>query len=274
MSEAMLWLGCLGLAISLVAITLRHFLPDELAFGLICRADRPPAPAFRAGMILLAFGSVLLLTSVGIETLDAREGRLAPRSDHYAFLMGAFLAVTGWVATNTINTVNQRKQHTLKILFEMRHSQIYQDHIHTLQVLTRTYKAYDRPLTCKEIETRPDGAGGFAPCPEQINAVDFILNHFEFIALGVRNGDLDPHFVRKSLAGQILGTYPRFEAWIEAYARAEPAKGRRYATLRTYENFLWLIGWYAELFPDRGFQTAIRPRSAYLRDIKGVLWDR
>ena len=270
----MLWLGSMGLLVSLLAIILRHFLPDELAFGLICRADRPPAPAFRAGMILLAFGSVLLLTSVAIATLEAGDGPQGSQGDLYAFLIGAFLAVTGWVATNTINTVNQRKQHTLKILFEMRHSQIYQDHIHSLQALTRTYQAYNRALTCEEIETRPDETEGRVPSPEQINAVDFILNHFEFIALGVRNGDLDPHFVRKSLAGQILGTYTRFECWIETYAEATTVQGRRYATLRTYENFLWLIAWYAELFPDRGYHTAIRPRSAYLREIEGVLWVR
>lgn len=59
--------------------------------------------------------------------------------------------------------------------------------------------------------------------------------------------------------------------WIETYAGVRTIHGKRYATTRIYEHFLWLIGWYAELFPERGLNEAIRPFSAYQREVHGVL---
>ena len=209
----------------------------------------------------------------------------APDSLLNPVLLATFFAVAGWVTTNTNASIHQRKQHSLRVLFEMRHSTLYQGYTELIEQLVAEVRQTRAKADGSSVDTVTVGAltlaetrlgykkpvCGGVETGQYEDAIDYILNHFEFIALSVRNGDLDPHFVRKSQAGLIIRTYKLFEVWIETYAGVKTIHAKRYATNRVYEHFLWLINWYAELMPDRGLGDAIRPFSAYQREVLGVL---
>lgn len=262
----------------------RHALPDDLVFGLFARPDRPVSPGIRALLLMIVVaGSLFCLDRSGW----VFQPGLSDNASEPLFnpvLLATFFAVAGWVTTNTNASIHQRKQHSLRVLFEMRHSTLYQGYVECIEQLVTEVgrdRAADQPgsapaavdtLTLEETRrTYVERVHGEAQTRAYVDAIDYILNHYEFIALSVRNGDLDPHFVRKSQAGQIIRTYKLFEVWIETYAGVRTIHGKRYATTRIYEHFLWLIGWYAELFPERGLNEAIRPFSAYQREVHGVL---
>ena len=266
-------------------LIIRHALPDDLVFGLIAKADRPVSPGFRAFLLMVVVAASLfcLDRSGWVANPAGVEG--APDSLLNPVLLATFFAVAGWVTTNTNASIHQRKQHSLRVLFEMRHSTLYQGYTELIEQLVAEVrkaraKAQQKPASSIGVgalslaETRlsyEKPVCGGVETGQYEDAIDYILNHFEFIALSVRNGDLDPHFVRKSQAGLIIRTYKLFEVWIETYAGVKRIHGKRYATNRIYEHFLWLIGWYAELMPDRDLGDAIRPYSAYQREVHGVL---
>jgi len=275
--------ACLAV-LSASLLLVRHALPDDLFFGLLARADRPISPGFRAFLLLTFVASSLFFLDRTGWVVDGQDTDAA-RTTIHPVLLATFFAVSGWVATNTIASIHQRKQHSLRVLFEMRHSTLYQGYTERIERLVeavqvkRAEAAPDDPadvtagaitLAESRLTYERPVPGGVETCKYE-DAIDYILNHFEFIALSVRNGDLDPHFVRKSQAGLIIRTYTLFERWIEVYARVEVIHGKRYATARIYEHFLWLIDWYAGLMPDRDLGQTIQPYSAYQREIRGVL---
>ncbi len=125
---------------------------------------------------------------LGLESADVRQLGAA----QWVLAMGAFTAVVGWLTSSFVTVRNSVKQHTMSTLLQSRLSLAYVDR---LKKVNETYAPIGtglRPITVEELN-------GEASDP--LSAARYMLNYFEFIAVGVRYGDLDEMLMKASLAG-------------------------------------------------------------------------
>ena len=85
---------------------------------------------------------------------------------------------------------NSRKQHTINVLF---HTRLSPEFISYVENIKSCFPG-ESQITVKEIEDNPDA--------NVKEAVRFLLNYYEFIAVGVRHGDLDIKLIRDCLCTQ------------------------------------------------------------------------
>lgn len=139
----------------------------------------------KALLILIAIGAV---TAIGIPlfapTIFAATGWVA-----YA---GASFTLLGWLTREFFALRAMRKQHTVTVLLQSRMSTAFNDRYKTM------LKVY--PVTPAITEVR-DGDWNDQSKVEAIEALKYFLNYYEFIAIGVRTGDLDEEYLYMSLGG-------------------------------------------------------------------------
>ncbi|MGF1624671.1 MAG: DUF4760 domain-containing protein [Alphaproteobacteria bacterium] len=137
----------------------------------------------------------------------------------HAILIGAALATAGWLYTARRGRTLARKQHTINIMlkgnFDERlrsaHKQIA-DHI-------RAHTTFPEPKAPEFQALLPD--------------LRLILNHYEFIAAGIRRGDVDERLVIDAERGTILSLFEKSETYIFS-----TRTNRRNQAL--YEHLEWL----------------------------------
>jgi len=106
-----------------------------------------------------------------------------------AVLMAAGLATLGWLYTGRRARTLSRKQHTINILTQASFNKDWRDAMERISPILKDKKLPD-------LAAEPNGANA--------GAIRMVLNHYEFIAAGLRNGDFDESLVRDSQRGTIL----------------------------------------------------------------------
>lgn len=108
-------------------------------------------------------------------------------------LLGTLAAVLGWLFTNRGQDLNSRRSHSIQTLMSSRLSEAYANHSnHATEVYTshKQNNGESYILTVEDFNKL---------IPAQKNAIIYQLNYFEFIAVGIRYGDLDENLIKNTL---------------------------------------------------------------------------
>lgn len=137
--------------------------------------------------------------------------------------MGSIVAaVTGWIITSWVSLRNTKRQHTITVLLQSRLSQAYQqrmkDAIAIYPVTPNLTLFQECDLNCPEKK-------------EAIEGIKYLLNYFEFIAVGIKYGDLDEKTLRQSMRGILNTLVTISDIYIKYSIKKYPL---------VYEHLLWL----------------------------------
>lgn len=133
-----------------------------------------------------------------------------------------YFAVSGWLVNAIVTIRNSVKQHTINTLLQSRLSKTYMDEADKAREALKDY-APDKVAPLNHIKDHDDR-----------NSVDYILNYIEFIAVGMRHGDLHEGVMKDSMRGIVTGFAHVTSEYIQ-FKRRKPGS-------RTFENLLWLYG--------------------------------
>lgn len=132
----------------------------------------------------MAFGAL------AFATWDA--ARYGGRYAQVMSFAGAMLVAAGWMVTNEVAIRNSRRQHTITLISDY---MIRRERLED----KRTIRRYV-PKSNISVST----VGGFSYADETHElaiAIDRELNFFEFVAVGLENGDLDPKISYETIRG-------------------------------------------------------------------------
>lgn len=145
----------------------------------------------------------------------------------------AILATLGWCVTAWVAIKNSVKQHTINTLLQSRLSKTYMDYADEVN------KHFGEHMS-KAAATRPVDATEGIHKP----SLRYILNYFEYIALGIRYGDLHEGMLQRSLFSIVGNTTSYSKYWIDAAVAKND---------RTYCHLRWLmLRWYG----SEGFKAS------------------
>lgn len=180
-------------------------------------------------VLYAAFGTALWL-ELSPQGLELFPEGLGLNAAHWVGIAGILAAATGWVVTSMVNLHNARRQHTVNVLLQSRLSQAYQQR---LRDVVKTFPVTPRVTKLKM------GDWDVSENAEAIDGVKYLLNYFEFVAVGIRTGDLDEKTLKMSLRGILITLCDMAEVYIR-YQRGELEDNDGYPSNRSYEHLLWL----------------------------------
>lgn len=170
------------------------------------------------GLLVYWIKSEAALPVLGI---PAPKWRLGP-------IVTVVVAILVWIGTSYVTMRNLVKQHTINTLLQSRLSATYMENARALNKGFFGKHGELIPLTQEEV-IKP---------PEEVNlqALGYMLNYFEFIAVGIRHGDLDESVMKNSLRGIVCSVFCVAESFIHTRRSdvQDPSKAR------TYEHLCWL----------------------------------
>lgn len=146
----------------------------------------------------------------------------------WLFLVGLISGIAGWVCSSLVTLRNSIKQHTVNTYVQSRLSSPYSE-------------------TNKEVNLKHFSIGSDPnPIPESffkdpanakaMHDVNTVLNYFEFIAVGIRHGDLDEVFLKDVMGGIITRMCLKASIYLAFIRNSENGLGGT----RTFEHLLWL----------------------------------
>jgi len=137
---------------------------------------------------------------------------LIPFAAPCAVLAAAGLATLGWLISAANQRNLSRKQHTLNLLMQMRHSEFYNKQlgaINALSVGPSPAAPHLIALLTRAAAPTNDEQTAFA------RGAIYILNYWEFVCAAMVVGDLDPELVRRTVRQHIVGYHDKFAALID-----------------------------------------------------------
>lgn len=202
-------------------------------FGRTVAAPRSSSPLLRAALV---FVILALLVFIRSETTGSLFGFETPRfhleKGHWIVLFGVFAAMTGWLITSIVAIRNSVRQHTMNVLLQSRLSSAYVERAEAV------YARYFHPLGLRLLTEEEVRCGA----PEtQLPALLYLLRHLEFIAVGIRYGDLDETLLRRTLRDTVCSLYEACGA-----LHAPAARGAAAAQMLpvSMENLAWLYAYW------------------------------
>lgn len=150
-------------------------------------------------------------------------------------------AVTGWIVAAYITLRNSIKQHTINTLLQSRLSATYMQYASIINSEYFARGASPDPVSLDEIWAVVDKDGQH----KVYEAVNYVLNYFEFLAAGIRHGDLDRSMLAHTLRGNVIRLYEKLTPYIES------TRGERVGDVverpSQFEHVTWLYSeWKAE----------------------------
>jgi Domain of unknown function (DUF4760) len=135
-----------------------------------------------------------------------------------AALVGVAMATLGWLYTCRRNLRLSRKQHTFTALLNTSFAPMYHENMDKIRVPINT-------RTMPDLDASENA--------QQRRALQFILNYYEFIAAGVRNGDISERLLRDSERGTIVKLFEVSQGYIGSIKTARDRQA-------VYEHIEWL----------------------------------
>ena len=127
----------------------------------------------------------------------------------------AGLTTVGWLySARRVRTLS-RKQHTFTAL----NASFNHDYQEAMQLIGSVAQA-NRPLDFND--------------PDSAKKIKFILNHYEFLAAGIRNGDISEKLLRDSERGTVVHLYEITEGYIQKIRESRKRKV-------IFEHITWLV---------------------------------
>lgn len=156
-----------------------------------------------------------------------------------AAIIAAALAAVGWLTTQELTRNLQKKRHTMEILIKIRESAVFDRH--RLRILKQyppwanvSKDEVDALLSASRDSSLYDDKSGEEPL---YNSIAFIANYYEFLASGVRQGDLDFDLLNETYGSIILRFYEKFRPLLLEKQQLDQ-RGR--PTTRIFNNLWWL----------------------------------
>lgn len=178
-------------------------------------------PSSLLGFLLVGV-IVLTILFIGWQVLAPIGSWGKLKAEQILAVIGVSSAVCGWLIAGIINLRNSVRQHTISTLLQSRLSATYMKYADDL---SKHYEAYEKRRKENPAlrESATDGV--------DVLALRYILNYFEFIAIGVKRGDLDEDMLRDSLRSILRKNVAMSRPWIMLCRSGNP---------RLYQNLLWL----------------------------------
>jgi hypothetical protein len=165
-------------------------------------------------------------------------------------LFAALLATVGWLYAARRQRVLSRKQHTFNALLQASFNKDFQE---------------------AQNAVRPHTRSGALPDLNEANnqklkeQVGFLLNHYEFLAAGIRNGDIAEELLKDSERGTILRLYETAQPFIGA---VRDNRKRR----ATFEHIEWLYDRWHAMPPPWWHSVAEMLRARPFYHAKNAAW--
>lgn len=141
-------------------------------------------------------------------------------------LIGIVFATAGWLYTARRARSLARKQHTVNVMLQAAFNKEFRGSLVALAPHIKAKK-------CPDLEANDDLRAH----------VRFVLNHYEFVAAGLRAGDFDERLVRDSERGTIVALFETFQehVWKQRDSRQR---------MTLYEHLEWLHGRWQRTPPN------------------------
>jgi hypothetical protein len=160
-----------------------------------------------------------------------------------AILLASYFASLGWIYTNYVNGNIQRKSHTMNILIQLRNSTEFNKH----RSLVLSKFPFGHPVTVNDLAAlKAERARGDAYGPDKVPILDsayYIANYYEFISVGVMNGDLDVGLIQHTLRTILVNWFKHLEPIIHD-AQIETNGSRNE---RVFRGYIQLVKHYQSL---------------------------
>lgn len=184
------------------------------------KPNRRPSTALGLFFLLLVFCFVLFCIWQMFFIEKTSHWKLG--AQHFLTACASCVAFLGVVFTAALTLRNTVRQHTVTTLLQSRLSATYMKYADDLST---HYIKHDK--ACKENPAnRVDVLDGIDTL-----ALRYILNYFEFIAVGIKRGDLDEDMLYDSLRGILAMNVKKSHGWIKMLQIETPT---------VYEHVLWL----------------------------------
>jgi hypothetical protein len=194
-------------------------------------ATHKPVKPYKKPSAMLGF-LLLAMTLVSVIFLSwqifLEKGSLDKlKAEHLLAAVGVSAAILGGLFSGWISLHNSIRQHTITALLDSRLSETYMGYADRL---SRHYSDYERRKKANPAlrENPTDHV--------DILALRYILNYFEFVAIGVMRGDFDEGTLKDSLRSILRKNVSMSMAWIKIEQSSNPL---------LFTNLIWLFNRWA-----------------------------
>lgn len=129
-------------------------------------------------------------------------------------ILGPVFVTVGWMLTNEIAIGNSRRQHTISLIVQHAFDPKRLENRGVIKSRLVTYKTRLDNSICPDFGDERD---------ELLVAIDIELNFYEFLAIGIRNGDLDHNMTRRALRSQFLAFHEQCAEYIAFWQKRHPS---------------------------------------------------
>jgi hypothetical protein len=141
-------------------------------------------------------------------------GTNAPTVTNWPLTIGTFTALIGWMFSSWVTLRNSIKQHTFNIWLQTRCSAKYMEHA---EAMNRLYFSRGKKVGLSKNDLNSESFKDL----EQ--SLVYILNHYEFVAVGIRFGDLDEEILKQTMRGIVVSLYQYVELYIIMLQESRPS---------------------------------------------------
>lgn len=173
------------------------------------------------GAMWLIFLGFILLEKDVFKGMWIHQYQVGMNKQEWVPTVGVLLAATGWITSAIVTIRNSVKQHTINTLLQTRLSATYQDYAAKARTGLKGHTP-EFPASLDKIKATDNGLAG----------TEYLLNYIEFMAVGIRHGDLHEAVLKDSMRGIVT----RFTSISQEYIDDCRSKNG----LRTYQHLLWL----------------------------------
>lgn len=194
----------------------------------------------RLTLALAAFVAGVFISLVFVDPLETKHIGLAS----VALAFATFV----WNAQRSRN--QQRQQHTITILFQTRLSTEFRENLGKRKEVFKEGTLVDHEVYKSMLNASANdemSAEEARKCRECAEAIRFLLNYYEFIALGIVRRDLDEGMLRGSIRGIMCAL---------VVDMADILKGAQADNKLAYRNLLWLFRRWRIDEEDPGFTVS------------------
>lgn len=168
-------------------------------------------------------------------------GKPPPKMDraNWLFFIGVCAAVCGWIVSSMVTIRNSIKQHTINTLLQTRLSATYMEEARNLNRRFFTHVG-GKPVAQKFVAFQDPEGEDQQGVADDIKTLSYLLNYYEFVAVGIRHGDLDERVLRGTLRGIALNLRTISEDYVATLRGGNSLNDPNATSKAVMEHFLWL----------------------------------
>jgi hypothetical protein len=162
-----------------------------------------------------------------LSNIDLSNHDTYPLASAFAGLLAIAAASIGWGATTVVSARNTKINHTLTIASERFSKSDFSEKANTFNTFfrgKRINKALIDSLAASTVQDERDA----------LQALRYLLNFFEYVSVGVLNGELDEGIIKKTLRGNLLYYYDQCSTYIWEEQRRNPKVLENLTQLRSH----------------------------------------